>query len=159
MTQITSADIRCAGMDLLARREHGFQELAGKLKRRFTRKKYAFEVEFTESGFNDLLQQVLSRLREEGLQSDARLAQVYIRSRSNRGQGPVKIRAELRSKGLSDIVINHAFDECEVDWFELIGHVSGKKFGDAKLDAQEKARRTRFLQQRGFSFDQINTID
>jgi regulatory protein len=46
-----------------------------------------------------------------------------------------------------------------VDWYELAAQVSTKRFGhQAPADAKEKAKRSRFLQQRGFDFDQIGSI-
>jgi regulatory protein len=97
-------------------------------------------------------------LRAQGLQSDERLTEAFIRARSNRGRGPMKIRMELREKGVSDELIQSGFDTCEVDWFDLVAVVAQKKFDDAPLDVKGLAKRSRFLQQRGFSFDHINSL-
>ena len=138
-------DIRLVAMNYLARREHSCLELSQKLSRRFPndlRKIYA-EVD---------------RLTDEGLQSDTRLAEAFIRARSNRGQGPAKIRKELQAKGLSDCDISWGFEETKVDWFALAEQVARKKFGvlsEQDKDLQSRARVTRFLQQRGFSYDHI----
>ncbi|MBD3646415.1 MAG: regulatory protein RecX [Pseudomonadales bacterium] len=145
--EIRPADIRRAAMDYLARREHSRRELLEKLKARF------------DAG-PELIQQEVDRLREEGLQSDARLAEALVQARVNRGQGPLKIRAELRGKGVDDDVIEVALDECMVDWTELVAEVARKRFGDRPpADAKARAKRIRFLQQRGFSFDHINTLN
>jgi len=43
------------------------------------------------------------------------------------------------------------------NWLELAKDVKCKKFGDSKfLDYKEKAKQKRFLQSRGFGFDEIN---
>lgn len=140
-------DIRCAAMDLLARREHTRAELNRKLQKQF-------------SAEPALIEEELIKLRDEGLQSDGRLAEALIRSRVGRGQGPVKIKAELRSKGLGDSEIQLAFEIGEFDWFQLIIEVSRKRYGEAPpSNAKERAKRSRFLQQRGFSFEHISSLN
>ena len=114
---------------------------------------------FSHEKMADAIQLQIDRLTEEGLQSDYRLAGSVIRSRSNRGHGPVKIGGELRQKGVSDSVISAAFLEENIDWFEKIKEVSHRKFGDElPANSAERAKRGRFLQQRGFSWDQIQSI-
>jgi regulatory protein len=138
--------IRRAAMDLLAQREYTRKELGRKLLRLFSSDPVLIEAE-------------LEKLRDEGLQSDARLAEALIRSRVNRGQGPVKIKAELRGKGLSDGEIERAFEMGKFDWFALIIEVSRKRFGEAPpSSAREKAKRSRFLLQRGFNFEHISSL-
>lgn len=146
-------------MDLLARREHSRQELYQKLLRRF-------------SGQSDQIEIEIDRLTAEGLQSDERLAEAFIRARSSKGQGPVKIRSELRQKGVDDDAISLAMDASEIDWFEIAREVADRKFRLSEPAApsadetetgfgtamREKARVSRFLQQRGFSFDHISNL-
>jgi regulatory protein len=119
------------------------------------------ESEGSASGrIAELVENVVETLRHEGLQSDRRLAEVLIRSRAGRGQGPLKIKSELRAKGVADNTIAEAFEESGIDWFENVANVARKRFGDAPpADAKERAKRSRFLQQRGFSFDEIGTLD
>ncbi|MDG1206617.1 MAG: regulatory protein RecX [Pseudomonadales bacterium] len=156
MTELKSSDIRLGAMDLLARREHALVELVRKLEKRFN--KPWLELPNADVSLTEMIQVEVERLRAQGLQSDARLTEAFIRARSNRGQGPVKIRMELRGKGVSDELIQSGFDTCEVDWFDLVAVVALKKFGDTPLDAKGLAKRSRFLQQRGFSFDHINIL-
>lgn len=140
-------DVRRAAMDLLARREHTRKELAQKLSKKFR-------------AVPEIVDEELDKLRAEGLQSDARLTEVFIRSRVSRGQGPVKIKMELRGKGVDDETLGLAFKTCEVDWFALVEQVARKRFGEsAPTDARERARRGRFLQQRGFNFDHIGSLN
>jgi regulatory protein len=140
-------DVRRAAMNLLARREHARKELVQKLSKKF-------------SAIPEIVEEELDKLRAEGLQSDARLAEVFIRSRVNRGQGPVKIKMELRGKGVDNDTLARAFETCEVNWFALVEQVARRRFGDSvPSDAKERARRGRFLQQRGFNFDQIGSLN
>ena len=145
-SEVTAVDVSRAAMDLLARREHSRQELQRKLARRF-----AVDAEVIFS--------VINQLTQEGLQSDQRLAEALLRYRSNRGQGPLKIKAEMREKCIESDLIEQIFDEANIDWFDLALRVLEKRYGDGSaVDASERAKRTRFLQQRGFSFDQIQTV-
>jgi regulatory protein len=141
------ADVRRAAMDLLARREHTRKELARKLSKKFR-------------AVPEIVEEELDKLKAEDLQSDARLAEVFIRSRVSRGQGPVKIKMELKGKGVDDETLGLAFETCEVDWFALVAQVARKRFGEsAPSDVKERARRGRFLQQRGFNFDHIGSLN
>ena len=141
-----NVDIRRAAMDLLARREHSKRELFYKLRRRFPSKTILIEDE-------------VETLNQEGLQSDSRLAEAVLRSRANRGQGPIKIRSELKTKGVNDEDINAAFSDCGIDWYEQVTNVASKRFGEqAPENVKERAKRSRFLQQRGFSFEEIATL-
>ncbi|MEZ5571833.1 MAG: regulatory protein RecX [Halioglobus sp.] len=140
-----SADIRLAAMNLLARREHSVQELRIKLKRRF-----ADETTIEEQ---------LSRLTKEQLQSDARFAESYLRQRIDRGYGPVRLREELRERGVSEGDVETALEELEVNWHSLAADVLQRKFGTgAPQDFKEKARRARFMQYRGFAAEHYQKL-
>ena len=135
---IDPADIRFAAMNLLARREHSRWELLRKLRRRFPDEQ--------------LLATELQRLIDENLLSDERYAQSYAWQRSGRGYGPLRVRQEMRERGLSDSEIASAFDHVERDWFALATEAFHKKFGEpGRVDIKEKARRIRFMQYRGFN--------
>lgn len=136
--RINSADIRLAAMNLLARREHSVRELRNKLQRRFPD--------------DETIDAQLSLLIAERLQCDVRFAQSYARQRVSSGYGPVRLREELRARGVSEADVAAAMDEMEIDWYAIAEDVMRKKFGmrDA-IDLQEKARRARFMQYRGFA--------
>jgi regulatory protein len=135
--QASPADIRLAAMNLLARREHSMLELRNKLKRRFP------------CGL--VMEEQLSRLAQERLQSDARFTESYVRYRSSRGYGPVRLREELRERGISEMEVDAAIKEQEIDWFALAADVIQKKFGTLpSRDVKEKSKRVRFMQYRGF---------
>jgi len=129
-------------MDLLARREYCRQELAARLG------KAGFVPEVAESTVSDL--------SREGLLDDARFAESLLRARAGRGQGPVRIRQELRQRGVEEGVAEQALEASSQDWIELARSVRQKKFG-ARLptDFADKARQMRFLEYRGFGHEQI----
>jgi len=137
-------EIRKKAMDFLARREYGQDELARKL---------------AEKGYQrSVVDGVLERLADEGLQSDTRFAESFVQSRINQGKGPVRIRIDLGQRGIRDGVIEGALEEAGCDWYELACQERVKKFGVAVPDDfKEKARQMRFLQYRGFEQDHIQS--
>lgn len=135
-------EVRKKAMDYLARREYGRDELVSKL---------------SAAGFDpDLASVAVERLTAEGLQSDRRYAESFVQSRINQGKGPVRIRRELRERGLGAIDIEDALLAAGQDWNELATAVRERKFGAAVPgEFAEKARQMRFLQYRGFESDQV----
>ena len=121
---------------MLIRREHSKLELLQKL---------------ILKGFDDsVINYSITLLAEQKYQSDKRFSEAFILMRYNQGKGPVKISVELKSRGISK------FDLTLFNWFELAKEVKYKKFGDSKsLDYKEEAKQKRFLQSRGFGFDEI----
>jgi len=130
-------------MDFLARREHSELELARKLAMR---------------GYTaDIVAATLADLVADSLLSNARFADAFMHSRIQRGSGPQKIRAELRERGIPDDLIDSSLDAHADSWRELARQVRAKRFGnDQPGDFREHSRQMRFLQQRGFSAEQIS---
>lgn len=147
-------DIRRAAMNLLARREHSGKELHEKLSRRFP-----------DAGNEQILIQV-DRLTNEGLQSDERLAEAFTRARVRRGQGPVRIRMELKGKGIDRALIDSTLlsftlNGESVDWSALAAEVAERKYPElhqASEDPRLRGKITRFLQQRGFTLEHFNHL-
>lgn len=142
----TEPEVYATAVGLLARREHSVKELATKLASRGVS--------------SELIESVINRLIDERLQSDQRFAEVYLRQRSLKGYGPVRIGVELRERGVADALISAQFreadEEGEIDWFERAAAAYAKKYGSTPVeDIKERAKRTRFLQYRGFSHEQI----
>lgn len=136
-----SVEIEHKLVELLARREHSRLELRRKLEQRG----YGF----------DEIEPVLADLAARGLQSEARFAEHYARGREQRGYGPVRIRQELRERGIDDGLIATALEALEVDWFAAARAARHKRFGAAApADFREQARQLRFLNNRGFDAEQ-----
>lgn len=124
-------------MDWLARRECSRCELEQKLARRFPDATAAIGP-------------VLDQLELEGLLSDARFAESFVRSRANRGHGPRRIAADLRTRGISPAALHEAPD----DWLVRAREVRARRFGaELPADAAACARQMRFLAARGFPAD------
>lgn len=135
-------DLRGRALALLARREHSALELKRKLLQR---------------GYPpDQIDGTLRALADEGLLSEKRYASEWVRSRAGRGQGPVKIRAELRQRGLGEEQVQQALAATDTNWARLAGEVRRKRFGPAlPASMTERARQTRFLESRGFTAEHI----
>lgn len=137
-------EARKKAMDYLARREHGRAELLDKLTR------FGFD--------SDVADDAVAQLVADNLQSDTRFTEAFIASRINQGKGPVKIRAELRERGIAGSTVDHGLEAAAQDWYRAACEVREKKFGtEFPADFNEKARQMRFLQARGFDTDQIQS--
>lgn len=135
-------EARKKAMDYLARREHGRAELAAKLE---------------AAGFDaTVAETAIAKLIDDGLQSDARYVEAFVRSRIDQGKGPMRIRADLRTRGIDDRLVEGGLSDSGEDWTALARQVRSKKFGtDRPLAFSDKARQMRFLESRGFEGDQI----
>ncbi len=140
----TPVSIRRAAMNLLARREHGHVELARKLKLRGA-DAHMIEVE-------------LQRLTEDGLLSEERYLESYVRSRANEGRGPMRIREELTQRGLARADVDQALSEAQVDWDERMRELWQRRFDGQIVDIKDKAKQSRFLAQRGYALDAIRSL-
>lgn len=101
----------------------------------------------------------MKELIAQGVLSDERFAETLVRSRRRRGYGPVRIRHELAGKGLGAEAVDHSVDPRAADWIDEIERVRRKKFGErlpSRFD--ERAKQARFLQYRGFTYDQIQHV-
>ena len=137
--------VRRAAMDLLARREHGRVELARKLRLR--------------GAPAELIEPALDRLAEDGLLSEARYLESYIRMRANAGYGPLRIREELSQRGLARGDVEQALRDSGFDWSQQLRDVWQRKFTDTlPSEPKERARQGRFLSYRGFPLDMIGRL-
>ncbi len=133
---------------LLTRRDHGEYELHQKLLLK---------------GFNEEeVELAVLYCQEHGYLDDQRFAQSQVRQHIAKGHGERRIRQELQQKRIASDTINIAIGQESVDWFELAKQAADKKFrtfsmatSQADFDHKEHAKRVRFLQYRGFSFEQI----
>ncbi len=133
---------RNTAIGLLARREHAQAEIKRKLRER------GYDKELTLEVVDDLTRQRLL--------SDTRFADAFIRSRAERGKGPVRLKAELRQLQIPVEQIERQLLAAEVDWDELARSVRQRKFGNRPANTlSERAKQIRFLQYRGFTAAQI----
>ncbi|MGH8128714.1 MAG: regulatory protein RecX [Gammaproteobacteria bacterium] len=139
------ARIRAVALRLLVRREHSVQEITSKL----TSRGYQREAVTT----------VVAALAAENLLSDTRFVGEFVASRARRGSGPVKIRDELRSRGVDETLVETTLMERAGSWAANAANVRRKRFGVAlPRDYAERARQARFLQSRGFTAEQVGRV-
>jgi regulatory protein len=137
-----ASSIRNKAMDLLARREHSEQELRQKLK--------------TREYDADAIDEILQALKKDRLQSDERFTESYVNHRFNAGVGPLKIRFELRQKGVSDRLADEFLEPLSDQWDELMTRQRIRKYGASiPNDYAERMKQARFLQNRGFSPESV----
>ncbi|MEA3641345.1 MAG: regulatory protein RecX [Lamprobacter sp.] len=130
-------EIQSRALKLLTTREHSRLELARKLRQR------GYPAPEVET--------VLDALVANDLLSEERLIAAYVAERLSKGFGPVRIRFELREKGLSDEQIQPYLDLEEETLVEYLSLAYRKRFGDEPIDDRhEWAKRSRFLEYRGF---------
>ena len=137
------AKTRKKAMDFLARREHSRLELYQKLKQR------QFEP--------DVINSELSKLLDEGLQSDERFAEAFLRSRIDKGKGPNIILSELSQRGIDELIASNVISNItDEEWNDLAYEAMNKKLrNEAELDYDKQLKLMKFLSNRGFTRSQI----
>ncbi len=143
-THTNYSRVLVAAMDLLARREHSQAELINKLKRRFQE--------------SIVIEEVAEQLQAENLQSDQRYAETLVRYYGDSGKGPNYIRRELVRQGVCEVIISEYLQDQDEHWLERIEQVSKKKYHLPPVDFQERAKRFRFFQSRGYTSEQIQYV-
>ena len=124
----------------LARRDYSEVELSRKLTQRGVAQ--------------DIAASISGRLVETGLVSDERFAEIFCRYRFERHYGPMRIRAELRSRGVEEAIISACMRPYDDQWHDSAHAWVARKASNA-LDRKEKARIYRAGMNRGFSHDQV----
>ncbi len=100
---------------------------------------------------------LLHALRVEKLLDDRRYTENFIAYHAARGQGPKRVRAELRRHGLEGMLVEECLDAFP-DWSLHLRKAQRKKFGATlPITPADKQRRVRFLGYRGFTSAQIRT--
>lgn len=116
-------------------------------------------TKLSRKGFSDPdIHTELDRLADERLQDDGRFTEAYIRYRIGRGYGPVRIRTELRERGVDSALADGVFEALEIDWTARVEAAWRKKFDNPATNFREHAKQARFLQYRGFTADQISRV-
>jgi len=103
-----------------------------------------------------MVQSTVATLVAENLLRDERFVEQFVTQHSRRGRGPMRIRQDLRQRGVESDAIDTALAAGDVDWTESARAARRRRFGTAApADRRERAKQARFLQYRGFSPDQI----
>ena len=130
---------------LLSRREHSAFEIRDKLHKR----------DFDEAE----IEQAIIELQQGDWLSDERFAEAYIRMRQLRGFGPIRISIELNERGVKESIVEHYLQSGDESWQQTLEQQYQKKYRNRSIeDYNDKAKRIRFLQYRGFALDLIYQV-
>jgi regulatory protein len=132
---------RVAALDALARRDHASTELCRKLR---------------DKGYDvAIVDELIERLIAERLLDDRRYLQNFVAYRAARGQGPNRVRADLRKLGLQTPEAESSLEDYP-DWITHLKKARQKKFGTSlPTNYAERQSQSRFLAYRGFTGAQI----
>ncbi|HLB43113.1 MAG TPA: regulatory protein RecX [Gammaproteobacteria bacterium] len=137
--------IREAILGLLANRDHSQHEVVKKL----TAKGYS----------SDEINSLILEFIQNRWIDDRRFTENYILKRRNKGYGPYRINIELRAFGISDELIAENLQIADNLWLTEIQKVWQKRFkGEQAEHYKNRAKQIRFLQYRGFTSEQINSV-
>tara|TARA_B100001027_G_scaffold34367_1_gene21046 strand:- start:854 stop:1303 length:450 start_codon:yes stop_codon:yes gene_type:complete len=142
--KILDKDIRLKIMNALSRREHSEKEI------------YLKFVNLVSS--KDILLEEILKLKEEGLISNQRYAEAYIRSRFHSGFGPVRIKYELEKKGVIKTIIKTAFQETDLDWDDKLKSELKKKYESNDMKNLNINKISKFFLYRGFDLEKISKL-
>ena len=136
---------KATAVRLLSRRDHSVLELKRKLELR---------------GFpRDEIDDVLEDLIKRDYLSDERFCESYIHIRKQKGFGPLRIGVELNERGVDETVYHDYLQSYSDAWIDVLERIYQTKYrGKPIKDFQEKAKRIRFLQYRGFTLDNIHKV-
>ncbi len=131
-------------LDIISRREHSQKELSDKLVKKYDA--------------TELVNSVIHNLIEKNLLNDFRFSQAYVAVRKRKGFGPKKIGYELVSRGVNENTASEVIDT-EGGWNEAALKAFNKKFkAGIGEDFKEQNKQKVFLQNRGFSFQEIDSV-
>ena len=137
--------LRQQALKYLTRREYSAQELQQRL---------------VLKGFDsELVKAQIEELGQQGLQSDSRFAENYMRFRREKGFGPIRIQQELQQRGVSQDLIELHTNVNDPQWLDYLKKVRDKRFGDSQpQDLKQRSQQVRYLLYRGFSQNQIERL-
>ena len=149
-----SLSVEASRLAFVALRDRAYRLLA---RREYSRFELRQKLQAHDS--HDQIERVLEQLADEGSQSDLRFAEQLASTRINSGKGPRLLEQELGQHRLDNDIVQDIMDRYRNDWGNRAESVRRKKFGASEpSDYREWTRQARFLQQRGFTSEQIGTF-
>ncbi|MDX1381117.1 MAG: regulatory protein RecX, partial [Xanthomonadales bacterium] len=137
----SASELSAFAYRLLGQREYSVSELERRLRRKWPQ-------------LDDVaLEELLAALIDENLLSDERFAESYVRSQVQRHSGPLKIRAALRERGVSEAHISAALEDQAGAWTDLAAAWLARQH-PGPLDFDARGTYYRRLVNRGFTHDQ-----
>lgn len=100
---------------------------------------------------------VLDELEQRGFIDHQRVADSVVHRKAGR-LGALRIRQELRAKGIEPALVATALETIKATELERARGVWRRKFGAVATDAPGRARQARFLAARGFDAEVIRVV-
>ena len=129
-------ELKARALRYLVRREHSREELARKLA--------------PHAASPEILEGTLNWLESTNKLSNQRFAELRAHQLA-RKYGAARIRQDLKAKGIDDYPVSAAGE------LERAKAILARKYRAPATSREEHARRARFLQGRGFSYDTIRS--
>jgi regulatory protein len=109
-----------------------------------------------DRGFDaEVVGPLIERLRAEKLLDDPRYLENFVVYHAGRGQGPNRVRTDLRKLGVESAEIDSAVGDYP-HWAAQLNRARQKKFGTSPpTNYADRQRQARFLAYRGFTGAQI----
>lgn len=104
----------------------------------------------------DVAREVVDKMIDFGFVNDRTFTELFIESRKHK-YGPVRLKMDLKRKGVNSYIIEDVFAEIEEDDSkEDLLSMAEKKYNSYKEDDSNRYNKTiGFLQRRGFTYGQI----
>ena len=134
-------ELKARALRYLIRREHSREELARKLA--------------PHAASKEILEGTLNWLESTNKLSNQRFAEIRAHVLA-RKYGAARIRQDLQSKGVSEAIAARAV--AELDDVAKAREILARKYRAPATSREERAKRARFLQSRGFSGEVIRRL-
>ena len=134
-------ELKARALRYLVRREHSRDELARKLA--------------PHAASKEILEGTLNWLESTNKLSNQRFAEIRAHILA-RKYGAARIRQDLKSKGVSEEIAERTV--AELDDVAKAKEILARKYRVPATSREERAKRARFLQGRGFSYDTIRAL-
>lgn len=123
---------------------------------RYIRRKIRNKTESPDEE-NEITEQRLSLLRDQGHIDDLAFAQWYVSEKQYfKPRGQIRLKSELKAKGISPDVIDKAFQTAQKTDTELLADLLRKKYTKSDFETDDiKRKNIQRLLRRGFSYGDI----
>lgn len=123
-----------------------------------------FREKLNKHGFSeDVIDKITADFKKRGLLDDAKFAKMWLADRMNlKPMGKLKLRQELKEKGISEFDIDDTFESAknEIDEYESARKLAQNRLRQMKglHELTMKRRLAGFLSRRGFSYSVVAKV-
>ena len=117
-----------------------------------------FVSRMLREGYDEVfVERAAEKFEQLGAIDDAEYARMFAESRKLRGWGRIRIRGELKSRGVSEELIEDVLCSLE-DMSEEIERFVSRRAGGGQLDRRQADKIAAALVRRGFSWEEIRPV-